>query len=246
MQDKNYIFYCFRQNSNDIKTITVQEPQTSWESLRQRIHEIHFGSFRKLVNKVSLSKYLSGICYIKAFLGTYDPSSECIVPGITELGPTHLLVPGTYLVICRTAPTQEMIVRETKLYHNIRRNANAHSEPAEPIVDDEPHFLNIPLSAIALAEPLANTSSLYRDMIQIYHMCRREGRNYRTEMATVDSGFYRSAAPVSDQPLPPPVPPIAPLKRASGIPSSLLRPAIGDLEKKNAMLDAQGNLVVYR
>ena len=232
MQDNSYIYYCFRQNSNDIKTINVQEPQTSWESIRQRIHEIHFGSFRKLVNKVSLSKYLSGICYIRAFLGTYDPSSGCIAPGITELGPTSVLVPGTYLVICRTAPTQEMIVRETKLYHSIRRN----QDPVEPIVDDEPHFMSIPLSAIYTS---ACASSLYRDMVQIYHMCRREGRNYRTEMASLDSGFYNLAAP-------PQGPPPALLKRASGIPSSLLRPAVGDLEKKNAMLDAQGNLVVYR
>ena len=234
MQDNSYIYYCFRQNSNDIKTISVQEPQTSWESIRQRIHEIHFGSFRKLVNKVSLPKYLSGICYIRAFLGTYDPSSGCIAPGIAELGPTSVLVPGSYLVICRTAPTQEMIVRETKLYHSIRRN----QDPVEPIVDDEPHFMSIPLSAIYTS---ACTSSLYRDMVHIYHMCRREGRNYRTEMASLDSGFYNLAAP------PPPQGPTTALqKRASGIPSSLLRPAVGDLEKKNAMLDAQGNLVVYR
>jgi hypothetical protein len=77
-------------------------------------------------------------------------------------------------------------------------------------------------------------------MVQIYHMCRREGQNYRTEMAALSSGFYSPAAP-ADLPVP-----LVPVKRASGIPSSLLRPAIGDHEKKNAMLNAQGNLVVYR
>ena len=234
-----YIYYCFRQNSNDIKEISIPEVETSWESVRQRIHEIHFGSFRKLVNKVSLSKYLSGICHIKAFLGTHEPSTGCITltQNCRELGPGAVLISGSCLVICRTAPPQEMIARETKLYYSIRRTGGTLC-PGTLCPDDEPKFMSVSLSTLMADH---RNTALYRDMVQIYHMCRREGQNYRTEMAALSSVFYSLAAP-ADVPLAPP----APVKRASGIPSSLLRPAIGDTEKKNAMLNAQGNLVVYR
>lgn len=226
------LYYCFRQNSNEIKSLQLHGAQESWESVRQRIHELHFGSFRKLVSKISLSKYLSGICYVKGFAGSFDPISASIIHEATAvpLDSTQLIVPGTCLVLCRTAPTKELMELERRYYNSFRNGRPATAVPV-------PQQLGPFEFSKFLGENYEKSTSLYRDIMNIRDMCRREGQLYRSEMAAVSSAFY---APVVCQAVP------VTLKRASGIPSSLLRPACGADEMKTAMLDVQGNLVVYR
>jgi len=241
------ITYCFRQTCNDILTMDLKCDPESWDSIRERIHERHFGALRAAAasgtgTASSRSKYMSGLCMLKGFLAVVSQTGTGL-----ELAPPSTVIEGTAdifsetcIILCRSAPSQEMIAAEGRFFASLSRCRGSTRTQQKPRVT---WAVESPLSGVPGGDELWQLCDerKRREILAIRAMCISESQAFGNIQELVNGApprLYGQSSAMSIA--------VENRLRTSGIPSSLLRPAVGEDEIKRAMVNAQGDFVVYR
>lgn len=261
----------FRSTSNSILTFPVDCLGEYWTDVRERIHEQLFLTERNNIKKaategrpiISISKYLTGIFVISAQFGV--ELGDSIVPGeiASKLADKDIVYPTTRLVMSRSPCGEADRERYVAYYWNV-----ANSMRATTSVDESPEFRE--RSGVIhqlFAIRAKNYEHMLRDMClapeDFNRKLKESGEilqfalNSALEWLRGDSGAQRPQRPAtspwcgsssargSDDTAVFARP--APVKKApSGIPRTMLRRAESDAEKKNAMVDVDGEFVVLK
>lgn len=235
------ISYCFRQTCQTILELELVTESESWQRVRERLHQKHFGAARQSVDKISRSKFMSGLCSLKGYLAEYDASSKTMVLPSQQQQMTDNteLFPGFCIVLCRTAPTAEIIASEGRYFADAARHVRQERLPRVTRLRTNASDVIEHLSAIKVFAPddlemLRKSPGILREFARIREFCANEAEAFRRTAAPAPRIYSESARPAE----------AGAVNRASGIPSSMLRRAVTEEERSRAMLDSQGNLVI--
>ena len=235
------IRFCFRQTCDKVTGFELQEAEEgqgeSWQAVRERLHHKLFGSLLSKTDTMSQSKYLSGMCLLRGFLGDYDALAGRIDfnKNNSILEPTCVILPGDSVVLCRSAPTPEMRASQGRYYaakaHVVRRSHKTS-------VRQQEHHRNYPIQEPLYITDAMKSDRLFRDMIQLWRYARQASFELQEESyqsKNLDRPIY-DVGPVPN--------PDGIRRNPRGIPASMLREATTDEERKHAMIDAQGRFVI--
>lgn len=248
------ITYCFRQTCNDILTMDLKCNPESWDSIRERIHERHFGALRSAAAAAagtsaasSRSKYMSGLCMLKGFLAVASQSGLELASSSAVIEGTADIFSDTCIILCRSAPSQEMIAAEGRFFARLSK-CRGSIKTQKPRVT---WAVKSPLSGVPGGDELWQLCDerKRREILAIQAMCISESEafgNIRELANGAPPRLYGQTVSLERSESATTSVSVDNRLRTSGIPSSLLRPAVGEEELKRAMVNAQGNFVVYR
>jgi hypothetical protein len=235
------IRFCFRQTCDNVHGFELQEAEEGmgepWQAVRERLHHKLFGSLLSKTDRMSQSKYLSGICLLRGFLGDYDAQADTIAfnKNNSILEPTSIMLPGDSVVLCRSAPTPEMRASQGRYYaakaHTVRRSHQTSARQLE-------HHRKYPIPEPLYITDAMKSDRLFRDMIQLWRYARQCSFDFQEETQrskSLDRPIYDVVAVQN---------PDVSRRNPRGIPASMLREATTDEERKHAMIDAQGRFVI--
>ena len=263
----------FRSTSNTILTFPVNCLGEYWSIVRERIHEQLFLTERNNIQKaategrpiISISKYLTGIFVISALFGV--EVGDTIIPGesASKLADDDMVYPTTRLLMSRSPCGAVDRDRYAAYYWMV-----ANSRRAAGPVDESPGFRERSAVLHKLYEIRArNNEHMLREMFlspEDYSRKMKESGeilkfalNAALDWSRGDWDIQRPQRPASspwggssssstrtgDETAVFACP--APVKKTpSGIPRTMLRLAESDAEKKNAMLNVDGEYVVLK